>query len=147
MISGLCIVRFSQLLQILIRSRLISFHMLYTTPQIAGIAPTQPWKIRDHTSAGSQRLALPGLASRLHSIYTYTFPSHHATAAAEALVHLYAQKGHDLHACRRFLRKKTCVFHRSLCAPITACCVCHTLVLRVFHLFTFPLPPRSFFFH
>ena len=30
--------RFSQLSQILIRSRLISFHMLYTTPQTAGIA-------------------------------------------------------------------------------------------------------------
>ena len=73
---------------------------------ITYIQPTQPWKIRDHTSAGSQRLALSGLASRLHSIYTYTFPSNNATAAAEALVNLYAQKGHDLHACRRFLREK-----------------------------------------
>ena len=73
---------------------------------ITYIQPTQPWKIRDHTSAGSQRLALSGLASRLHSIYTYTFPPNNATAAAEALVNLYAQKGHDLHACRRFLREK-----------------------------------------
>ena len=63
-----------------------------------------------------------------------------ATAAAEALVHLYAQKGHDLHACRRFLKeKKVRVLHRLDCAPITACCVCHTLVLRVFHVLTFPL--------
>ena len=42
----------------------------------------------------------------------------------------------NLHACRRFLRKKTRVFHRSLCAPITASCVCHTLILR-FPTFTF----------
>ena len=74
---------FSQLL-ILIRSRLISFHMLYTTPRIAGIA--------------------------LHAT-----SSPHFTADAFRLV----------------FEKKTCVFHRSLCAPITACCVCHTLVLRV----------------
>ena len=77
MISGLCIVRLSQLLQILIRSRLISFHMLCTTPQIAGIA-----------------------------LHATTFPPHNATAAAEALVNLYAQKGHNLQACRRFLRKR-----------------------------------------
>ena len=85
---------------------LLGFNIDLQQRTITYIQPTQPWKIRDHTSAGSQRLALSGLASRLHSIYTYTFPSHHATAAAEALVHLYAQKGHDLHACRRFLRKR-----------------------------------------
>ena len=73
--------------------------------------------------------------SALHSIYTYTFPPHNATAAAEALVHLYAQKGHDLHACRRFLRRKDPSLHCFVWAPITACCVCHPLVLRVFHVF------------
>ena len=85
---------------------LLGFNIDLQQRTITYIQPTQPWKIRDHTSAGSQRLALSGLASRLHSIYTYTFPPHHATAAAEALVHLYAQKGHDLHARRRFLRDK-----------------------------------------
>ena len=67
---------------------------------------TQPWKIRDHTSAGSQRLALSGLASRLHAIYTYTFPPHNAAAAAEELIRLYVHKGHDPTARRRFLRKR-----------------------------------------
>ena len=118
---------------------LLGFNIDLQQRTITYIQPTQPWKIRDHASAGSQRLALSGLASRLHSIYTYTFPPHNATAAAEALVHLYAQKGHDLHACRRFLRKKVRFLHRLDCAPITACCVCHTLVLRVFHVLTFPL--------
>ena len=103
---------------------LLGFNIDLQQRTITYIQPTQPWKIRDHTSAGSQRLALSGLASRLHSIYTYTFPPNNATAAAEALVNLYAQKGHDLHACRRFLREKRSVFHRLISAPITACCVC-----------------------
>ena len=39
MISGLCILRFPSFhKRFLIRSRLISFHMLHTTPQTAGIA-------------------------------------------------------------------------------------------------------------
>ena len=80
--------------------------------------------------------ALSGLASRLHAIYTYTFPPHNATAAAEALVQLYAQKGHDLHARRRFLREKD-PFSTALSLRrfrlVVCVCVCHTLVLRVFH--------------
>ena len=71
---------------------LLGFNIDLPQRTITYIQPTQPWKIRDHTSAGSQRLALSGLASRLHAIYTYTFPPHNATAAAEALVQLYAQK-------------------------------------------------------
>ena len=72
---------------------LLGFNIDLQQRTITYMQPTQPWKIRDHTSAGSQRLALSGLASRLHAIYTYTFPPHNATAAAEALVQLYAQNG------------------------------------------------------
>ena len=73
------------------------FHLLgfnIDLPQriITYIQPTQPWKIRDHTSAGGQRLALSGLASRLHAIYTYTFPPNTAAAAAEELIRLHVQK-------------------------------------------------------
>ena len=79
-------------------------------------------------------------SQRLH----YMTGLHHA--AAEALVNLYAQKGHDLHACRRFLRdKKIRVLPCSFSAPSTASCVCHTLVLRAFHLSPFHLHrDRSF---
>ena len=66
-------------------------------------------------------MALSGLASRLHAIYTYTFPPQHATAAAEELIRLYVQKGHDSAACRRFLKKVlplsfTCADSGILCA-------------------------------
>ena len=125
---------------------LLGFNIDLQQRTITYIQPTQPWKIRDHTSAGSQRLALSGLASRLHSIYTYTFPSHHATAAAEALVHLYAQKGHDLHACRRFLRKKTAFPPFDLCADYGLLCVSHP-GSKGFQLFTPPLPASPFPFN
>ena len=39
--------------------------------------------------------------------------------------------------------------HPTLCVFVVVfvcVCVCHTLVLRVFHLFTFPPPPRPFQF-
>ena len=68
--------------------------------------PSQPWKIRDSTTAGSQRLALSGLQSRLHTIRKYTFPPSSAEAAAAELVRLYVQKGHNHHACHRFLKKR-----------------------------------------
>ena len=67
--------------------------------------PSQPWKIRDSTTAGSQRLALSGLQSRLHTIRKYTFPPSSADVAAAELVNLYVQKGHNYHACHRFLKK------------------------------------------
>ena len=71
-------------------------------------------EVRDSTTAGSQRLALSGLQSRLHTIRKYTFPPSSAEAAAAELVRLYVQKGHDHQACHRFLKK----------APTTATCVC-----------------------
>ena len=86
---------------------LLGFNIDLPQRTIAYIQPTQPWKIRDHTSAGSQRLALSGLASRLHAIYTYTFPPQQAPAAAEELIRLYVHKGHDPAARRRFLRQKS----------------------------------------
>ena len=58
------------------------------------------------TTAGSQRLALSGLQSRLHTIRKYTFPPSSAEAAAAELVRLYVQKGHNHHACHRFLKKR-----------------------------------------
>ena len=66
----------------------------------------QAGEIRDSTTAGSQRLALSGLQSRLHTIRKYTFPPSSAEAAAAELVRLYAQKGHNHHACHRFLKKR-----------------------------------------
>ena len=122
---------------------LLGFNIDLQQRTITYIQPAQPWKIRDHTSAGSQRLALSGLASRLHSIYTYTFPPHLATAAAEALVNLYAQKGHDLQACRRFLRGKEILSPPLvLCADHGVLCVSHpgSKGFPPCHLFTFPPP-------
>ena len=49
--------------------------------------------LHDSTTAGSQRLAL-------------TFPPSSAEAAAAELVRLYVQKGHNHHACHRFLKKR-----------------------------------------
>ena len=46
---------------------LLGFNIDLQQRTITYMQPTQPWKIRDHTSAGSQRLALSGLASRLHA--------------------------------------------------------------------------------
>ena len=82
--------------------------------------PTQSWKIGDATSAGSKRLTLSGLASRLHTIYAYTCP---ADAAAEQLVHLYVQKGHAASDCKRFLerQKKTALVLRSAAKRLCVC--------------------------
>ena len=85
---------------------LLGFNIDLPQRTITHIQPTQPWKIRDLTSAGSQRLALSGLASRPHAIYTYTFPPNTAAAAAEELIRLYVQKGPVdatfSHACADF---------------------------------------------
>ena len=96
---------------------LLGFNIDLPQRTITYMQPSQPWKIRDSTTAGSQRLALSGLQSRLHTIRKYTFPSSSADAAAAELVNLYVQKGHNYHACHRFLKK----------APNAATCVCPTL--------------------
>lgn len=67
------------------------------------IQPSQPWKIHDATSAGSQRLCLSGLASRIHTINKYTFPPTAETALRQ-LIELFT-KGHPDTACWRFLKK------------------------------------------
>ena len=96
---------------------LLGFNIDLPQRTITYMQPSQPWKIRDSTTAGSQRLALSGLQSRLHTIRKYTFPPSSADAAAAELVNLYVQKGHNYHACHRFLKK----------APNAATCVCPTL--------------------
>ena len=96
---------------------LLGFNIDLPQRTINYMQPSQPWKIRDSTIAGSQRLALSGLQSRLHTIRKYTFPPSSADAAAAELVNLYVQKGHNYHACHRFLKK----------APNAATCVCQTL--------------------
>ena len=98
---------------------LLGFNIDLQQRTITDIQPSQPWKIRDSTTAGSQRLALSGLQSRLHTIFTikYTFPPSSAEAAAAELVRLYVQKGHNHKACHRFLKK----------APMTATCACQPL--------------------
>ena len=120
---------------------LLGFNIDLPQRTITYIQPNQPWKIRDPTSAGSQRLALSGLASRLHAIYTYSFPPTTATAAAEELVRLYVQKGHDSTQCRRLLRKNG---RRRLlpctCAETGHVCVCvsNPVPKGLFHDPTFP---------
>ena len=96
---------------------LLGFNIDLPQRTIIYMQPSQPWKIRDSTTAGSQRLALSGLQSRLHTIRKYTFPPSSADAAAAELVNLYVQKGHNYHACHRFLKK----------APNAATCVCPIL--------------------
>ena len=96
---------------------LLGFNIDLPQRTITYMQPSQPWKIRDSTTAGSQRLALSGLQSRLHTIRKYTFPPSSAEAAAAELVRLYVQKGHNHHACHRFLKK----------APDAATCVCPPL--------------------
>ena len=96
---------------------LLGFNIDLPQRTITYMQPSQPWKIRDPTTAGSQRLALSGLQSRLHTIRKYAFPPSSAEAAAAELVRLYVQKGHNHHACHRFLKK----------APKTAICVCPPL--------------------
>ena len=96
---------------------LLGFNIDLPQRTITYMQPSQPWKIRDSTTAGSQRLALSGLQSRLHTIRKYTFPPSSADAAAAELVNLYVQKGHNYHACHRFLKK----------APNAATCVCPPL--------------------
>ena len=59
-----------------------------------------------HTN--SNRLTLSGLASRLHAIYTYTYPPQAAAAAADELVQLYVLRGHAAIDCHRFLKPKNC---------------------------------------
>ena len=86
---------------------LLGFNIDLQQRTITYIQPLQPWKIRDATSAGSQRLALSGLQSRLHTIHKYTFPPSSAEAAATELVKLYVQKGHNPTACSRFLKGKS----------------------------------------
>ena len=86
---------------------LLGFNIDLQQRTITYIQPLQPWKIRDATSAGSQRLALSGLQSRPHTIHKYTYPPSSADAAATELVKLYVQKGHDLTACSRFLKGKS----------------------------------------
>ena len=95
---------------------LLGFNIDLPQRTITYMQPSQPWKIRDSTTAGSQRLALSGLQSRLHTIRKYTFPPSSADAAAAELVNLYVQKGHNYHACHRFLKKSAecgdlCVSH------------------------------------
>ena len=69
------------------------------------IPPNAPWKIRDHASAGFQRLRLSGLLSRAHLIHKYTYTPSAIERALAQLAELYVQKGHDLHLCQRALRK------------------------------------------
>ena len=95
---------------------LLGFNIDLQQRTITYIQPLQPWKIRDATSAGSQRLALSGPHSRLHTIHKYTFPPSSADAAATELVKLYVQKGHDSTACSRFLKRKS-ADHGDLCVP------------------------------
>ena len=85
---------------------LLGFNIDLPQRTITYMQPSQPWKIRDSTTAGSQRLALSGLQSRLHTIRKYTFPPSSAEAAAAELVRLYVQKGHNHHACHRFVKKR-----------------------------------------
>ena len=48
---------------------LLGFNIDLQQRTITYIQPSQPWKIRDATTAGSRRLALSGLQSRLHTNY------------------------------------------------------------------------------
>ena len=116
---------------------IVGFNIDLTQRTITGIQPTQSWKIRDATSAGSKRLTLSGLASRLHTIYAYTFPATAADAAAEQLVHLYVQKGLAASDCKRFLKrsKKTALVLRSSLS--LSLCVWHPLFLRVLRVLHF----------
>ena len=93
---------------------LLGFNIDLQQRTVTYIQPSQPWKIRDATTAGSQRLALSGLQSRLHTIHKYTFPPSSAEAAAAELVKLYVQKGHNQTACSRFLKRKS-ADHGDLC--------------------------------
>ena len=45
-----------------------------------------------------------GLASRLHTIYNYTYPSTASTPAADHLIHLYIAKRHPAAECKRLLK-------------------------------------------
>ena len=121
------------------------------------IPPNAPWKIRDHASAGFQRLRLSGLLSRAHLIHKYTYTPSAIERALAQLAELYVQKGHDLHLCQRALRKMSTWPYPLLVlsptlpplsflsflpsfqgAPNTAGCVClSTPVSKVFHCFTF----------
>ena len=94
---------------------LLGFNIDLPQRTITHMQPSQPWKIRDSTTAGSQRLALSGLQSRLHTIRKYTFPPSSADLAAAELVNLYVQKGHNYHACHRFLKKRR--MRRPVCVP------------------------------
>ena len=71
---------------------LLGFNIDLLQRTITYMQPTQSWRIRDSTSAGSQRLTLSGLASRLHAIYTCTY--------------LYVLKKHAAKDCERFLKPK-----------------------------------------
>ena len=54
---------------------LLGFNIDLQQRTITYIQPSQPWKIRDATTAESQRLALSGLQSRLHTIQKRTQPN------------------------------------------------------------------------
>ena len=56
---------------------------------ITYIPPNAAWKIRDHASAGSQRLRLSGLNSRAHLIHKYTDSTSEIERALAQLADLY----------------------------------------------------------
>ena len=85
---------------------LLGFDVDLTQRTIAYIPPNATWKIRDHASAGSQRLSLSGPTSRAHLTHHYTYPPSANERALDQLAHLYAQKGHDLARCLRLIRGK-----------------------------------------
>ena len=55
--------------------------------------PTEPHQFRHPKSAGSERKILSGFESRLHLIYTRTYPRSDITAAVQRLISLYQQRG------------------------------------------------------
>lgn len=72
---------------------LLSFDVDPHQRNITYIPPTANWKIRDHASAGSQRLRLSSLVSRAHPIRNYTFPPSAIERALAQLAQLMPKKG------------------------------------------------------
>ena len=107
---------------------LLGFNIDLNQRTISYTQPTQSWEIRDATSAGSKRLTLSGLASRLHTIYTYTYPLS-TQCSGPASQPLCPQQTCSNRLQEIFEAKKE--RHVFLLAPGPASCVCPPLFLRV----------------
>ena len=111
---------------------LLGFFINPQTRKITFQLPTHPWQIRDNHSAGSHRLRLSGLQSRHHTLQHYTYPPELASTSAQALVQLYATKGHSPVHCAAAPQPSRRKKDLQCCCLLTVHCCTLSFQLRRF---------------